>query len=710
MSFKRSRATYEADLAAQQSPYVIFGTALPPLDPDVRDDGSYVPVWKQEVRDERGRKRLHGAFTGGFSAGYFNTVGSKEGWTPSTFVSSRTNRHKDGAKVETQRPEDFMDEEDLADAEEARKIQTTAAFTGIGSTEDDVSRANSLMGLFRAEGETMGTKLLKMMGWKEGQGIGPKVRRKARLELRNDVDDKTDTFLFAPENARIIGFARKMDRKGLGYGGEYRLSISTKSTPLGRSDDEDEDKEMGSLGRPKLSLTLGRKKDKDKRRGGIGIGILNDTGSDDEDPYEIGPRISYNRVIGGDRKKKKPISSTNPAVKTKPTFISKKSALGKVALGVRKCHDGRLPLDGFVFGKETDALTSAIESEGKYPPPQIPPGWVSTKTPTSQAGPNTFVSTADAAKASKLDPKARAALLGEKQLPGKSVFDFMTPASRDRLATVTGKTDLPAARGEVPAGYALSEADRLQNMLSRIPKLEKDTAIAAISRGVGGGAPYGEDENKRSRYRAYLEYQAGFNPTPPTKQPKVSTEDWLRELNEFFECARIFRPMTGLMASRFTTSSSTLNLGSRGELGDTQLLAKPPPKPTDPAEEAAKLGMFGPLTRSEADFYPSRLLCKRFNVKPPAHVQSDQETTSNRTTNDAPSQYAGHGGPARPDVLALEFVSASSKDAQSIGETGVAQRPVENPVIDSAKNEALEGKRAGEDIFRAIFGDSDHED
>lgn len=31
------------------------------------------------VKDEKGRKRFHGAFTGGFSAGYFNTVGSKEG-------------------------------------------------------------------------------------------------------------------------------------------------------------------------------------------------------------------------------------------------------------------------------------------------------------------------------------------------------------------------------------------------------------------------------------------------------------------------------------------------------------------------------------------------------------------------------------------------------------------------------------------------------
>ena len=31
------------------------------------------------VLDEQGRRRFHGAFTGGFSAGYYNTVGSKEG-------------------------------------------------------------------------------------------------------------------------------------------------------------------------------------------------------------------------------------------------------------------------------------------------------------------------------------------------------------------------------------------------------------------------------------------------------------------------------------------------------------------------------------------------------------------------------------------------------------------------------------------------------
>lgn len=36
-----------------------------------------LPVHQQEVTDAEGRRRFHGAFTGGYSAGYFNTVGSK---------------------------------------------------------------------------------------------------------------------------------------------------------------------------------------------------------------------------------------------------------------------------------------------------------------------------------------------------------------------------------------------------------------------------------------------------------------------------------------------------------------------------------------------------------------------------------------------------------------------------------------------------------
>lgn len=46
----------------------------------------------QYAVDAHGRRRFHGAFTGGFSAGFGNTVGTQEGWTPATFKSSRSDK------------------------------------------------------------------------------------------------------------------------------------------------------------------------------------------------------------------------------------------------------------------------------------------------------------------------------------------------------------------------------------------------------------------------------------------------------------------------------------------------------------------------------------------------------------------------------------------------------------------------------------------
>ena len=86
MASKRNRVAIEAELQAAQSPFVFYGTPLPPIDPNVRDDGSYVPEWEQEVRDERGRKRLHGAFTGGWSAG-LGTIGDNIPKSPLTFCA-----------------------------------------------------------------------------------------------------------------------------------------------------------------------------------------------------------------------------------------------------------------------------------------------------------------------------------------------------------------------------------------------------------------------------------------------------------------------------------------------------------------------------------------------------------------------------------------------------------------------------------------------
>lgn len=157
-----------------------------------------VPIHEQVVTDDRGRRRFHGAFTGGFSAGYFNTVDTKEGWTPKTFVSSRS--QKTSERV-TQRPEDFMDEEDLSEFGIApKRVVTTEKF--LPSRSDDstsgkipsgssggagsaVLGANLLQDLIVPVKMSVGIKLLSQMGWKEGQGVGPRVRREAKKVNRS---------------------------------------------------------------------------------------------------------------------------------------------------------------------------------------------------------------------------------------------------------------------------------------------------------------------------------------------------------------------------------------------------------------------------------------------------------------------------------------------------------------------------------------------
>lgn len=656
---------------------------------------------------------------------YFNSVGSKEGWAPATFVSSRQNRAKDVLQKFQQRREDFMDEEDIREAEESRTLQTTGEYAGFGSTDADPARRAGLMDLLKTGGETMGVKLLKKMGWREGQGIGPKVRRRAELdEAPQGGDEPEKTYLFAPPNPPMIAFVQKNDHKGLGFEGEARLDDSRGNGHHG-SDDED-DAFFGR--RLEASDTQKNPKPKEPRRGAFGVGILNDTGSDDEDPYSLGPPISYNRVMGGDKKKKKKakagdenrpaLGSSNPLLNTKPVFISKKAIAARNSAGFRKCHDGRLPLDGFVLADGMSSLS--LSQEKKYVPPEIPKDWKSSKVPSKnqeEQDTSNYVSTRDAAKASSLDPTSRAALLGEDQLPGKSVFDWMTPEARERIMKFTGKTDLPPALGEKgPTGYESSEADKRKDLWDLVPRLDKQVAVQALTRAVSGWMPYSEDESKRARYRSYLEVRAGLRDTLPDRQPGATTDEWVAELEEFTRAAEVFKPVSGVMASRFTSASA----GPKGtsDMPDPSTdgpLSQPAKKPEDPAESAAKIGMFGPVTRSEVPFYPARLLCKRFNVKPPAHVQTDpSEAPDVSEQAGARFQSAGYQATGPKELVSKDVMnqlilqSGGSSAARTEATTGAAPR--EQTVVEPERNEALEAERPGEAVFKAIFGSDDEDE
>lgn len=605
-----------------------------------------------------------------------------------------------------------MDEEDIREAEESQALNTANDFTGFGTAHDAVIKASAI-DIFRPSNETIGTKLLKKMGWREGQGIGPRIRRAAKLD--DEDNDQVETHLFAPDEVHVAPISRKTDCKGLGYEGEvqeqkYESNGTGKSSNEAAALDEGTDKEiLGPLsGTKKKGASV-------KKRAAFGVGILNDDGSGDEDPYSMGPKISYNKTIGGDKKSKaKPKVSTgtaNPLVRHKPTFISKKLANLKGAL--RKCHDGRLPLDGFSLADELDSFGSMSLQDHKYKPPEVPEDWKSSLSQDSHDdNPSTFVSTAEAARSSSMTAKARSSLLGEAQLPGKSVFDYLTPASRDRLVVASGRQTLPAAGSEIgPSAHETAKSET-EVLLSLIPGLDQTVALQALKRGTEGWMPYAEDESKRSRYRIYLEIQAGLRPAGeiPPRADHMRRDDWVLEMQEFARAAEVFKPISGPMASRFTSSSSTPKGRDdvSGEASTDALLSKPRTKPDSPAEAAAKLGMFGPMTRSILNFYPTRLLCKRFGVSMPIQEKPGNEGS-------ASSAFSS----AEPHLAATQFRSFTSAGYQHEETLEVKQTEIETSsstikqeaeVLDPDRNEALEQTRPGQDVFKAIFGSDDEED
>jgi G patch domain-containing protein 1 len=222
--------------------------------------------------------------------------------------------------------------------------------------------------------------------------------------------------------------------------------------------------------------------------------------------------------------------------------------------------------------------------------------------------------------------------------------------------------------------------------------------------------PYADDKAKRARYRAFLEGAARQSGEMPPRKEGHALDEWVAEMREFAQAAMVFRPMTGLMASRFTSSSSSGPKFERGEdpqNGENALLRASAKKPEDPAEAAAKMGMFGPMTRSIGNFAPTRLVCKRFGVTVPeagagfedGDTITVEEPVSNQMLERMRMETMGRG----PVVLGREHETYTESPP-------VVPENRKEEAVDVEKNEALEKERPGDAVFKAIFGSDDEDD
>lgn len=586
-------------------------------------------------------------------------------------------------------PEDFMDEEDLRDAEESRHLETADSFAGFG-TEQDPTRKNALVDLFRPSEDTVGIRLLKVMGWREDS---------------SNIKDPWMNPLLSKHNRRGLGFE------------DEATSISAASDTANNPSQQPDQHEADFAGlRDSTRLAKAAK----PKKGAFGFGILNDTGSDEDDPYSMGPQISYNKVIGGGKKSKKKtatgLTAPNPALKSKPVFLSKKLANTQGAL--RRCHDGRLPPDDFVLGDDLGAMASLSLQAKKYAPPAVPSNWKSALVPDGATN-EQLLSLAETARGSAHNAKTRANALGEDQLPGKSVFDFISPSNRDRLAQASGRANLPPGLGERSSNDATDPSTRFDGRLQElVPKLEPSVAMQALERGNRGWMPYGEDKSKQQRYEMYLKIRAGLRRNDngeelPLRAENMTQEDWIIEMQEFARAAHVFKQVTGDMATRFMSSTSTLpsSTSPNSSLDVDSLLKKPSSKPEDPAEAAARMGLFGQMTRSITGFYPSRLVCKRFSVPMPEHSTPPPQPSASQITPEVAAvlgksrfQSAGFQQDESADRETPNEENTDS--AGTSGEARLAEGGETHPGI----NEALEQEKPSQALFKAIFGSDDDDD
>ena len=356
----------------------------------------------------------------------------------------------------------------------------------------------------------------------------------------------------------------------------------------------------------------------------------------------------------------------------------------------------------------------------------------------------------------------RGNMLGEPVEP-KSVFEYMSSKNKERLQTLIHNKSATADRTTdramdhmvlVPTTVT-PEAQEEQEI--QIPSIEPRVAQNALK----GFMPYGDDPARQARYKAYLTYFAAPH-TPgaayePRPTPGKRVPDLNRELSDFANAAAIFKPMTGMMANRFTsgTSAATLLDIKAPEAG----LRVPVPSATsqssgvseeakrkkkeeeerakddkDPRRLAVKAGQFGPLTRTKEPWYPARLLCKRFNVADPypEGVSGSADPTSSGTSTGPNTGFVADDkdvlGRETMDELMRGSTATKADYNQSTTFTNGLKQYEEgaksssgNPTIPSLADvglgedetqgaDTLTYKRPPMDIFKAIFADSDDDD
>lgn len=748
--FKRNQDIKHSGSGDHEESFVTIGTPLPSLNSKRTDQNVFVPIWKQEVTDEQGRRRLHGAFTGGFSAGYFNTVGSKQGWNPTEFKSSR-NDPKRREPAFSQRPEDFMDEEDLAELAPSKELQTNSSFESVGPSrshlpnqgydpltgtipgdqEADSLRSFSrpsaieaaLNDLIKPNNLRAGHQMMSKMGWRDGQGIGPRITHERRIllaaklgvDLTLDLDPEEDIerkkHLYAPIDRPLITVQPWPGTSGLGYSKWTAYSPSNQTAQGSTVPDSSPPTNSHA---PKIPQGLS-----------FGLGALNDVEDDDQDIY-----ASASDQVTSDPRARRLLKLSEASTNIHPPSRLS-SAQNSNRLGGHPAQyfqdNSALPKGFCLAPSKMEATASSLPAPPPVPDSWKPcPKWIwdAAKTHGQPTEPRPVV------RHSRISINAhdRARLIGE-EAPPKSVFDFISAKDKARLEEAK-------QLAQASSCSKVSKSEENQQISPSkgsiiIPQLDPKIAQAALR----GFMPFSHDRPKQERYKLFLQSQAGMLPIGTQFSPKVTEEMTAevvnKELDGFAKSALMFKPMSAMMASRFTSAASS---AAGGELPAPEPgLRQPVFVDEEPAEgpgsetenepsrekevvgqaaHAVRMDMFGMMTRSIKSFFPHKLLCKRFNVPNPFPDGPPAEPVSKTSSKKLSDFLSSHGfQPAVPTHDSANSKEAESKDNSWVEKATVEDAPQSINQVglggdETQGREILTTIRPSIDLFKAIFADN----
>ncbi|NXP41736.1 GPTC1 protein, partial [Leiothrix lutea] len=621
---------------SEEEDLVSYGCPLQPLQEGERIKKP-VPLQEQTVKDAKGRyQRFHGAFTGGFSAGYFNTVGTKEGWTPSAFVSSRQKR----ADRTILGPEDFMDEEDLSEFGIAPKDITTTDDFASKAKDKIKEKARQIAGvvapipgttafddLIGPSKITIGVELLRKMGWKEGQGIGPRVKRKPCRQkpdptvkiygcalppgLSEGSEDEEDEYqpenvTFAPKDVMPVDLTPKDNVHGLGYKG-----LDPSQALFGVSGREHLNLFTG--GSEETSNLLGDLRHSKGRKLGItgqafGVGALEE---EDDDIYATDTLSKYDTVLKDEEPGDGLYGWTAPKhYKSKKRPEREFKYIGKV-------------LAGFSLASKPSAPIKI------YPPPSLPRNYrpVHYFRPVIVAGnENCHLQKALEESAGKLgsDPahQSRHALtaaqrreqMGEAELkgPAPSILEYLSEKDRERLKEVKQASE-QQMKAKIVSQQSPNSRFQAASPEDVTLKWQRQLEGQLANAGSSDFKPFAKNPEKQKRYENFVKSLKKGEKGEALERfldPNVTEWERGREQEEFFRAAIFYRSSNSTLSSRFTRAKYEDDV-------DKVEVPRDQENDLDDKETAVKMKMFGKLTRDKFEWHPDKLLCKRFNVRDP---------------------------------------------------------------------------------------------